>query len=217
MSRKGNKINDVVSDIVESKSKDRITKYGEVFTNYKNICSMLDLVAQETLRLESKFLEQACGEGGFLQEIIRRKFNILRSRYKNSKNEFDKNLIILISSIYGIDILEDNVRLCKENLFNLTNNLYRELFKEMSSNLSKNIQYILSTNILLGDSLKMKDINGDLLRFSEWAPLDNIYTQRRDFYYEDLINLDNKHSFIPKEIKTYEPIKFLDIGICYDK
>ena len=70
---------------------------------------MLDLVKQETERLDSRFLEPACGDGNFLIKVLERKMDVLLSRYKKNKYEFEKNSVVVISSIYGIDILEDNV------------------------------------------------------------------------------------------------------------
>lgn len=177
---------------------------------------MLDFVNNELLRIESKFLEQSCGEGAFLQEIIKRKFKILLKKYKNCQNDFDKNLIILVSGIYGIDILEDNVKICRDNLYKLVKDLYLKHFIKFSKRLSKSILVIFKKNILLGDSLKMKNNLDEDLIFTEWTPIDNIYISRRDFYYENLINLDNSDCFIPREIKIYEPIKFFDIGDEYE-
>ena len=87
------------------KSKKRVADHGEVFTSEREVNAMLDLVKQETERIDSRFLEPACGTGNFLVEILNRKLKIVKYRYKKSQLEFERNAIIAISSIYGVDIL----------------------------------------------------------------------------------------------------------------
>jgi predicted glycosyltransferase len=91
------------------KSKERVSQHGEVYTSEREVNNMLDLVKNETERLDSRFLEPACGDGNFLINILERKMNILVSRYKKQQHEFEKYSIVVISSIYGIDILKDNI------------------------------------------------------------------------------------------------------------
>ena len=98
---------------MQIKSKDRVANHGEVFTNIREVNAMLDLVKDETHRIDSRFLEPACGTGNFLIEVLRRKLEVVESRYKKSKIEFERYSILALSSIYGIDILEDNLKECK--------------------------------------------------------------------------------------------------------
>ena len=72
------------------KSKERVAQHGEVFTNDREVNAMLDLVKQETERIESRFLEPACGDGNFLAEILRRKLEVVTKLYKT--NPFDWEL-----------------------------------------------------------------------------------------------------------------------------
>ena len=58
------------------KSKQRVADHGEVFTDEKEVGAMCDLVIEETQRIDSRFLEPACGDGNFLIEILKRKLNI---------------------------------------------------------------------------------------------------------------------------------------------
>jgi hypothetical protein len=95
-------------------SKQRVADHGEVFTNQKIVNDMLDLVQQETERIDSRFLEPACGTGNFLVEILRRKLDMVEKNYRRSQLEFERNLVLAVSSIYGIDILEDNVIACRQ-------------------------------------------------------------------------------------------------------
>ena len=90
------------------KSKQRVADHGEVFTSEREVNAMLDLVKQETERIDSRFLEPACGNGNFLVEVLRRKLDQVDKRYSRSQSEWERYAIIAVSSIYGVDILEDN-------------------------------------------------------------------------------------------------------------
>jgi len=94
-------------------SKRRVTDHGEVFTNQREVKAMLELVKHETERIESKFLEPACGTGNFLAEVLERKLQVVKMRYGKVQLEYERNAVLAISSIYGIDILEDNVQECR--------------------------------------------------------------------------------------------------------
>lgn len=125
-------------------SRDRVRDQGEVFTNEREVNAMLDLVKNETERIDSNFLEPACGKGAFLTEILNRKLNILEKKYSKNKDLYKFNLLIVVSSLYGIDILEDNVLDCRENLLNITKNKYKEIFKEnLENNYLDTIKFIL--------------------------------------------------------------------------
>ncbi|MBU0760370.1 MAG: SAM-dependent DNA methyltransferase, partial [Nanoarchaeota archaeon] len=99
------------------KHRKRVTDHGEVFTHEREVNAMLDLVKQETERLDSRFLEPACGNGNFLAEVLNRKLKILKERYSKSQHDYERYSVVVISSIYGIDILEDNVEECRNRLF----------------------------------------------------------------------------------------------------
>ena len=101
------------------KSKKRVADHGEVFTSEKEINAMLNLVNHETENIDSTFLEPACGSGNFLAEVIRRKLNIVRRRYKKNQLDYELYSFIAISSVYGIELLEDNVTECRLNLSNI--------------------------------------------------------------------------------------------------
>jgi hypothetical protein len=112
------------------KSKQRVTDHGEVFTSSEIVNAMLDLVKQETERIDARYLEPACGTGNFLVEILRRKLSVVEKNYQRSQLEFERNLVLAVSSIYGIDILEDNVIACRQRLFEMANERYSALFKK---------------------------------------------------------------------------------------
>lgn len=98
------------------KSKKRVADHGEVFTAEREVNAMLDLVKHETERIESTFLEPACGNGNFLAEILRRKLAIV-DQYKRFPSDWERYSVVAMMSIYGVDILPDNVAECRERLY----------------------------------------------------------------------------------------------------
>jgi hypothetical protein len=136
------------------KTKKRVAEHGEVFTNVREVNAMLDLVKQETERIDSRFLEPACGNGNFLAEVLSRKLSVVGTRYSKSQLEWEHYSLIAVSSIYGVDILEDNAHECRERLFEIFNNQYTELFdSNCKEEFKRSIQFLLSRNILWGDAL----------------------------------------------------------------
>ena len=120
---------------------------------------MLDLVKPETERIESRFLEPACGTGNFLVEILNRKLAVVESRYKKSQFEFERYAVIAVSSVYGIDILADNVAACQARLFDVFDAVYTRLYKsKCTSACRQSVRFILSRNILHGDALTLKTV-----------------------------------------------------------
>ena len=103
------------------KSKQRVADHGEVFTAEREVNAMLDLGKQETERIDSRVLEPACGDGNFLAEILRRKMAVVKANYRRSPADYEKYAVIAVTSIYGIDILQDNVEACRERLFGIWN------------------------------------------------------------------------------------------------
>ena len=101
------------------KSKQRVADHGEVFTNEREVKAMCDLVKQETERIDSRFLEPACGEGAFLTEILRRKLAVVKNKYGKSPFDYERYAVLAITSIYGVDILEDNTEICRQKLFEI--------------------------------------------------------------------------------------------------
>src|SRR6186713_1399215 len=108
-------------------SKKRVVDHGEVLTGAREVNAMLDLVKQETERIDSRFLEPACGDGNFLAEVLKRKLTVVESRYGKSQLEFERYLVIAVSSIYGVDILEDNAIECRARLFRRVDEKYTSL------------------------------------------------------------------------------------------
>ena len=111
-------------------SKKRVADHGEVYTSKREVNAMLDLVKNETERIESRFLEPACGTGNFLTEILDRKLAVVHSRYGKNQLEYERYALLAVSSLYGIDILEDNIKECQTRLFNSFEQPYTALFKD---------------------------------------------------------------------------------------
>ena len=210
-------------NIKQVKSKKRVADHGEVFTNEREVNAMLDLVKQETERIESTFLEPACGDGNFLVEVLRRKLNIVTDRYKKSQFEWERYSVIAISSIYGVDFLEDNCQECRERLFNIFNEYYQKLFKkECKDDCRRSVKYLLQRNILWGDALDFTNpVTKQPIIFSEWKPINGTMIKRKDFMFQLLVEqsfqltmFDENDSaqYFNREIQDYKPTHFLNLG-----
>ena len=106
------------------KSKKRVADHGEVFTAEREVKAMCDLVKQETERIESRFLEPACGNGNFLAEVLSRKLALVKKRYGKSPADYEKFSVLAVTSIYGVELLPDNAAECRVRLFALWDKAY---------------------------------------------------------------------------------------------
>lgn len=165
------------------KSKRRVADHAEVFTPSWLVSDMLDLVQHETERIDSRFLEPACGSGNFLKQILVRKLKVVQQKY--GKSEFEKLHYSLLSlmCIYGIELLKDNVKECKENLLYEFINFLR---LEKNNIFAKAAESVLDSNIIQADALTLTTDKGASIVFPEWGYLGNGKFQRRDFKYESL-------------------------------
>lgn len=212
-------------------SKERVANHGEVLTGKREVNAMLDLVKQETERIDSRFLEPACGTGNFLVEILDRKLCIVEAKYKRSQFEYERNVVLAISSIYGIDLLEDNIQECRKRLFGIFNQAYTALFKDTAKNRCRNaVRYILNRNIILGDALSLKTVgeNPQLIVFSEWSAVNSSMLKRRDFTFHGLLDHAmvaelpmfsdlGDDVFIPEPVKEYPLTHFLEVANAYEQ
>ncbi len=204
------------------KSKKRVAEHGEVFTNQREVNAMLDLVKKETERIESTFLEPACGDGNFLAEIITRKLNAIakstKPNYKRDQPAYEKAMLVAVGSIYGIDIMHDNVKECVARLYKIITDEYEKRFRTTYlEDVEHCIRFILSRNIVCGNALDMKDSNGDPIKFSEWKNPFNGWINRKEYAFEDLLEKGEEALplsdtlvpyYIPKEIKDYGNIDY---------
>ena len=210
-------------------SKQRVTDHGEVFTSEREVNAMLDLVKQETERIDSRFLEPACGTGNFLVEILRRKLAVVENRYKKSQLEYERYMIIAFSSIYGIDILEDNVIECRKRLFQIFDKKYTNFYKtNCKEECRTSVKYILERNILRGDALTLKTVGNadEPIVFSEWSAVNGSMIKRRDFTLDNLLKAEASKvpdslfsdfyetdpAFLPNPIKDFPLTHFLKLA-----
>lgn len=179
---------------VQTKSKQRIKDHGEVFTQEREVSAMLDLVKNETERIESRFLEPACGDGNFLAPILERKLGLVRKKYGLSQADFERMAFLAVSSIYGVELLEDNVLACTERLHYIFNEIYSKQYKDSCRDeFRKSVRFVLKRNILQGDALTLKTNSGrDYIIFSEWSLVNGGMIKRRDFQYRELADFNPK-------------------------
>jgi hypothetical protein len=220
-------------------SRKRVSDHGEVLTGRREVNAMLDLVKQETERIESRFLEPACGNGNFLTAVLERKLAVVEKRYRKSQLEFERYAILAITSIYGIDILEDNIRQCRDRLYSIFDcDFYSPLFRDRARNQCREtVRFILERNIIWGDALTLTTVGekpGHIV-FSEWSPVNGSMLKRRDFTFSELLRHEGamqaplfagleseeqlplfsdlgEHVFIPTPVREYAPIHFLEIA-----
>ncbi len=168
--------------------KKRVLEHGEVFTADREINNMLDLVKEDSYCTYSRFLGPAAGHGNFLVKILKRKLNSLAMEHKE-QTFFEKHAIVVVGSIYGIEILEDNVNIARKRMLELFKDIYAQKFKKnVRSDFLKIIKYLLTKNIIHGDTLKYEEMNTkEPITFCEWK-LEGEKIKRRDFTLESLIN-----------------------------
>lgn len=170
------------------KSKQRVAEHGEVFTNEREVNAMLDMVKQETERIDSRFLEPACGNGNFLAEILRRKLSVVTQRYGKRASDWERYAFVAVSSIYGIEALGDNASECRKRLLSIVDDSRpKALGSDGSQDFISAIEYVLSRNILNGDALTALDGNGNPLIFSEWSLVSGDKVKRRDFRLDKML------------------------------
>jgi hypothetical protein len=202
------------------KSKRRVSDHGEVFTPSWMVEAMLDLVNAETERIDARFLEPACGSGNFLVPILRRKLAAVELKYKQSEFEKQHFALVAVMSIYGIELLPDNIAECRANVLEI---LAEYLNLDASHDLYRAAFYVVSQNLVHGDALKMRTHDDQPITFAEWGYLGKGKFQRRDFRLDVLNQMSAYHAedslfsdigkheiFTP--IKTYPPITLPELA-----
>lgn len=170
-------------------SKQRVADHGEVYTAKREVNAMLDLVKEETERIDSRFLEPACGTGNFLVEILNRKMEVVHRKHAKNQFEYDLASAQAVSSMYGVELLPDNVEACINRLFQQYKEIYREHQSVNASiKLEQCIKFLLRKNILCGDALSMLQSNGKPITFCEWTFIGSKgKVKRRDFEFSELL------------------------------
>lgn len=188
------------------KSKKRVADHGEVFTAEREVKAMCDLVKHETERIDSRFLEPACGDGNFLSEILNRKLQCPQiKKYKKSPYDWERYSLLALGSLYGVDILFDNVLVCRERLFDIWEKEYKKVCKKaVNDDTRLAAKFILKRNIVCGDALNYHCVseNGEKtdrpIVFSEWSfPRNDAFIRRKDYSFDNLVNGEKKKK-VPK-------------------
>lgn len=199
---------------MQIKSRKRVADHGEVFTPDWMVEAMLDLVKDEAERIDSRFLEPACGSGNFLVKVFQRKLAAVELKYGKSDFERRHYSLLALMCIYGIELLPDNIAECRANILEILSD-YLKL--DESHELYQAAAYVLSQNLVYGDALKMRTHNDQAITFAEWGYLGKGKFQRRDFRLDSLTlsssfsaedslfsNLGRHELFTPSQ--TYPPM-----------
>lgn len=207
------------------KSKKRVTDHGEVFTPAWMVDAMLDLVKGESERIDSRFLEPACGSGNFLVPVLQRKLTAVELKF--GKSDFEKRHYALLALMctYGIELLTDNISECRGNMLEVFAS-YLEI--DESDGLYQAASYVLSQNLIHGDALTMRTMDDQPITFAEWGYLGKGKFQRRDFRLDTLSQMSalseegslfahlGKHEiFAPT--KSYPPMSVSEIAASVPK
>jgi len=208
------------------KSVNRVADFGEVFTNEREVKAMCDLVKDESERIDSRVLEPACGDGNFLAEILHRKLVTVKTRYAKNHSDYEKYAIVAASSIYGVELLEDNSQQCRDRLFAIWNEAYtNSVGKDATDECREAAKFIFHRNILCGDALSLLQKNGKPIIFSEWSLVAGIMLKRRDFELATMLEMqelgtqgdlflssgtfdEETNAYIPQPIAEYTPIEY---------
>lgn len=198
--------NDLTKSLI--KSKKRVADHGEVFTPSWLVEAMLDLT-EESDRIESRFLESACGTGNFLTKILQRKLAIVELKSRKAGYDKSRFALIAIMSLYGIELLEDNIIECRKRLLDIFSSY---LNIEKSNEFYRAASRVLSMNLVHGDALKMRTFHNKPIIFSEWDYLGKGKFRRRDFRFDLLTHAtgDERETLLP--LKIYESITIDEIA-----
>lgn len=203
-----------------TKTKQRVADHGEVFTPEWMVEEMLDLVKDETERIDSRFLEPACGSGNFLVKVLLRKLGAVKAKYSKSEFESRNYALLGMMCIYGIELLDDNISECRENLLDV---FAQYLQLDTADDLLHAAHHVLSVNLVHGDAMKMTTVEGAPITFAEWGYLGKGKFQRRDFRL-DMLTLSSAFSaedslfsslgrheiFTPD--KTFDPMSIAELA-----
>ena len=184
---------------------------------------MLDLVAHECERLDSRFLEPACGDGNFLAEVLRRKLATIDKKNARNREKWERDAILAVCSLYGIDLLTDNIAACRVRLLAVVSDAHAARFKTpLPEDAARAAAFVLSKNIVQGDALTLRTTGDQPIVFPEWSPVNGSLVKRRDFAYDHL--LDHAHTsnlplfsdvgkdvFVPTPVSDFPPCHYLKV------
>ncbi len=185
------------------KLKKRVSDYGEVYTNEREVNAMLDLVKEEAEKITSTFLEPACGNGNFLVEILRRKLISVAKIYGHDIDAYRLHMIEAVTTIYGVDIQADNVQESRKRLLDICVKEYTGSYAEsLSDSTIRAIECVMKRNIICGNTLSCLADDGGPMIFSEWKLTEDGMFERKDFLFTDI--LENRNISINDEPIIYD-------------
>lgn len=209
----------------QTRSRDRVRDHAEVFTAEREVSAMLDLVKNEVERIDSRILEPACGHGNFLIAILMRKLAIVAKKYRPQQTDWEHYTIQVAASLYGIDILPDNVRQCRARLYDEIVREYSQFYPDkINLDFISSINYIIEKNIICGDALTLETFDRNQpITFSEWSSVGEGFIKRRDFKYKELVSKSEGGSLplfaenaeeilFPKAELEYPPVHYLRLS-----
>lgn len=182
------------------KSKKRIQNHGEVFTPKRIINKMLDLpnIREACQNLTSTFLEPAAGEGAFLVEVLNRKMKMVVKSYGDNLIRYENYSLLALSTLYGVELLEDNAQKCVMNMYQVYYEAYQQQAIQHSAKVNKKVldsaKLIISNNIAQGNFLTKLAPDGNPIVFSEWNPINlrkdgkTIKVQRTEYTLMDILD-----------------------------
>lgn len=191
------------------KSKKRIQNHGEVFTPKRIVNKMLDLpnIREACQNLTSTFLEPAAGEGAFLVEVLNRKMKMVVKNYGDDLTRYENYSLLALSTLYGVELLEDNAQKCVMNMYQVYYEAYQQQAIEHGAKMKNKVldsaKLIISNNIAQGNFLTKLSANGNPIVFSEWDPVNlhkyvkTIKVERTEYTLEDILNGIEKESGEP--------------------
>lgn len=191
------------------KSKNRVQNHGEVFTPKRIVKKMLDLpnIHEACQNLTTTFLEPAAGEGVFLVEVLNRKMKMVANNYGDDLTRYENYSLLALSTLYGIELLEDNAQKCVMNMYQAYYEAYQQQAIEHGAKVKKKVldsaKLIISNNIAQGNFLTKLSANGNPIVFSEWQPINlrkdakTIKVQRTEYTIEDILDGVEKESGKP--------------------
>lgn len=214
------------------KTKERVSEFGEVFTDEREVKAMCDLVKDESERIESRVLEPACGNGNFLAEILNRKLATVSKFYSKQFDDWEKYSIVALSCLYGIDIMLDNVQECRTRLLDIWEDAHSvAVGRYKMPSIEDSAKYVLECNIICGDALTLLKADKTPIVFAEWSLISGPLIKRRDYELSTLLKMrDNGGqgdlflssddydkelgAYVPKPIREYRPIEYWRAHEC---
>ena len=127
--------------------------------------------------------------------ILQRKLTIVTKKYKRSAYDWERNSLLALGSVYGVDIMLDNVLACQDRLFEIWNKEYKKVCKkECNDETREAAWFVLRLNIVCGNALtllccddKGQELNVPII-FSEWTfPFNDARMQRKDYTFAELL------------------------------